>query len=422
MLKKWSKKKILLCPACGKPYEYCHGEVKTPYFRHMDKAECEDKYSESETEEHINGKRDLYEWIKKQDGITNAVLEGWIPETKQRPDIMFNYNNKKYVIEYQCSPIATEYIERHELYKAVGITDIWICGTEKYLQDNMREKTIEDSSDGFYNYKTKTYINNLYYLSKSIECMCMDIDDKPLGIDQNAYKYNQILYYENNLNNCHFNNHIWFKNVPSYKEIIEKRRKRSSYKSISDEFNKADKICKWLSNETFNYRKYNNYISCDIYFENQIHQTIMCDEGKLYFPYNDFVKKNKQKLGYLKTFYDRFYKLCYEIQDKQIIFIKGKIKKEAAKVEGIKYKNLEIENHNVILKDGQFLSQADYYFLNSLYDSITFLLKIHKSLVIGLPYYLPRIESYYGTYNLDSNNELVQYLSTIWELKNIKFY
>ena len=59
MLKKWSKKKILLCPACGKPYEYCHGEVKTPYFRHMDKTECEDKYSESETEEHLNGNRDL---------------------------------------------------------------------------------------------------------------------------------------------------------------------------------------------------------------------------------------------------------------------------------------------------------------------------------------------------------------------------
>ena len=120
-LKKWSSKKILLCPVCGKPYEYCHGKVKTPYFRHMDKAECEDRYSESETEEHLNGKRDLFEWIKKQKGITNAVLEGWIPETKQRPDIMFEYEGKTCVIEYQCSPIATEYVERHDLYKASGI-------------------------------------------------------------------------------------------------------------------------------------------------------------------------------------------------------------------------------------------------------------------------------------------------------------
>ena len=137
-LKKWASKKILLCPVCGKPYEYCHGKVKTPYFRHMEKNECEDLYYESETEEHLNGKRDLFEWIKRQNGVTNAVLEGWLPETKQRPDIMFEYDGKKYVIEYQCSPIATEYVERHELYKASGITDIWVLGTEKYLELSMR--------------------------------------------------------------------------------------------------------------------------------------------------------------------------------------------------------------------------------------------------------------------------------------------
>lgn len=154
-LKKWTKKKIILCPVCNRPYEYCHGKVKTPYFRHMDKEKCEDKYSESETEEHIQGKRDLYEWIKKQNGITNAILEGWIPETKQRPDIMFEYNNKRYVIEYQCSPIASEYFERHELYQAVGIRDIWICGTEKYLGSNKRINTLEKMSHIYYDFKNK---------------------------------------------------------------------------------------------------------------------------------------------------------------------------------------------------------------------------------------------------------------------------
>ena len=156
-LKKWASKKILLCPACGNPYEYCHGKVKTPYFRHMDKVECEDKFSESETEEHINGKRDLYEWVKKQVGVTNAVLEGWIPETKQRPDIMFEYKGKKYVIEYQCSPIATEYVERHELYQASGIVDIWIAGVEKYFKPNARHKFLEDYIEGYYNPATEVF-------------------------------------------------------------------------------------------------------------------------------------------------------------------------------------------------------------------------------------------------------------------------
>lgn len=186
-LKKWALKKILLCPVCGKPYEYCHGKVKTPYFRHMEKNECEDLYSESETEEHLNGKRDLFEWIKNQDGVTNAILEGWIPATKQRPDIMFEYNGKKYVIEYQCSPIATEYIERHDLYQAVGITDIWICGTEKYLQQyhngsgKKRINLLEGESKVYYD-----ITKNCFYFSiddldkitkmnyKKIQCLLED--------------------------------------------------------------------------------------------------------------------------------------------------------------------------------------------------------------------------------------------------------
>lgn len=124
----------------------------------MDKTECEDKYSESETEEHLNGKRDLFEWIKKQKGVTNAILEGWIPETKQRPDIMFEYYGKKYVIEYQCSPIATEYVERHKLYKISGIIDIWIAGYEKYFKQNSRHKFLEDYIEGYYNPKTNNFI------------------------------------------------------------------------------------------------------------------------------------------------------------------------------------------------------------------------------------------------------------------------
>lgn len=154
-LKKWSKKKILSCPACGRPYEYCHGKIKSPYFRHMDKEECTDRYSESETEEHMQGKKDLYKWVKSQPGVTNAVLEAWISETKQRPDIMFEYDNKKYVIEYQCSPIASEYFERHELYNASGIHDIWICGTEKYLGRNKRLNTLEKCRRLYYDTKSK---------------------------------------------------------------------------------------------------------------------------------------------------------------------------------------------------------------------------------------------------------------------------
>lgn len=31
----------------------------------------------------------LYNWISQLRGVSNATLEAWIPETHQRPDIMF---------------------------------------------------------------------------------------------------------------------------------------------------------------------------------------------------------------------------------------------------------------------------------------------------------------------------------------------
>ena len=133
-LKKWSSKRILKCPICGKDYEYCHGKVKMPYFRHKDKEECNYLYSESETQEHLQGKTDLYNWLLKQPNVTKVELEAYIPETKQRPDIMFEWNGQICVIEYQCTPIASEYYERHELYEACGIKDIWVCGADKYFQ------------------------------------------------------------------------------------------------------------------------------------------------------------------------------------------------------------------------------------------------------------------------------------------------
>lgn len=157
-LKKWAAKGIILCPACGKPYEYCHGKINSPYFRHKDKAQCEDLYSEPETQEHIDGKIHLYEWVCALPDVTDATLEGWLPETKQRPDIVFKMGGKQYVIEYQCTPIASEYIERHKLYQVAGIVDIWVCGTEKYMHHNRR--TIEKKSTGRYNTCTMKFTPN----------------------------------------------------------------------------------------------------------------------------------------------------------------------------------------------------------------------------------------------------------------------
>lgn len=196
-LKKWSEENRLLCPDCSSLYEYCHGEIVNPYFRHKEKnKDCESIYYEPETEEHIQGKIILYNWLLKQYGLSNIKLETYIPETRQRPDLYFEVDDKRFVIEYQCSPIATEYLKRHELYQLAGINDIWILGTDKYIEksefDNFRGKVIEK----YTNFYLDVY-KNIFIFS--------DIDN--LNIDKSyrikhIYKYyqdtdivlNQLLY------------------------------------------------------------------------------------------------------------------------------------------------------------------------------------------------------------------------------------
>jgi len=151
-LRTWSNKGMLKCPACGEKMLYCHGDFKIAYFRHEKNSECPDIYSEGVTQEHIQGIKMLYDWLQSQEGINNLQLEKWIPETRQRPDIYFTKEGQEYVIEFQCSPIATQYNKRHELYKLQEIKDIWILGTNKYsmnnfnksdLSNNIKLKTIE---------------------------------------------------------------------------------------------------------------------------------------------------------------------------------------------------------------------------------------------------------------------------------------
>ena len=141
-LREWSNKGILRCPECGEKVIYCKGDYKIPYFRHEVGTNCDggNSYYEPMTEEHIEGIRILYNRLKEIEGVTNLEVEKYIKNTKQRPDIYFEYGNKRYCIEYQCSPISTQYNKRHELYQLEGIEDIWILGTEKYEFNEGRPK------------------------------------------------------------------------------------------------------------------------------------------------------------------------------------------------------------------------------------------------------------------------------------------
>lgn len=144
-LRKWSNKGILRCPECGEKVIYCNGDYKVPYFRHEAKSDCIGSYSEPMTDEHINGIKLLFDRLSEIEGVSNLEVEKYIKNTRQRPDIYFEYEGDRYCIEYQCSPISTQYNRRHELYELENIKDIWILGTEKYNFDKY-EKDNEKNS------------------------------------------------------------------------------------------------------------------------------------------------------------------------------------------------------------------------------------------------------------------------------------
>lgn len=191
-LKHWSDKNRLICPDCGKPYEYCHGEIVSPYFRHKEKTECDMLYHEPETEEHIKGKISLYSWLldlQEQDVIQNVKLESYILETRQRPDLYFEYNGDRYVIEYQCSPIASEFLERRELYKLAKVKDIWILGTDKFINKSETKKWFKKKVIEEY---TNYYYDSIYniFIFKSINDLKVDnkemINSTKLYYDKNT--------------------------------------------------------------------------------------------------------------------------------------------------------------------------------------------------------------------------------------------
>lgn len=255
-LKYFANKKMLLCPACGKPYEYCHGKIVSAYFRHQEKDQC-DRYSEPESQEHLNGKRDLYEWVKIQDGVSDVVLEGWIPDTNQRPDIMFNYKGHKYVIEYQCSPISTEYFERHQLYKSVEVNDIWICGTEKYFQyyhkgsGNKKVTELEEKSKIYYDSSNK----KLYMINNQLcEYVFNDIIE---GGDDNEHFMKSPIDFKDGYKNFYLlkDKYISYSRFSYYPSPTGRRSNKYQYPVSGYNYkdNKSLAKCLKLNDVTLNY-------------------------------------------------------------------------------------------------------------------------------------------------------------------------
>lgn len=76
----------------------------------------------AETKEHVDGINRLESILSKMDDVSDVLKTKQLEGTTQIPDLQFMRKGKSYVLEYQCSPIGSEYERRHAIYASCGVS------------------------------------------------------------------------------------------------------------------------------------------------------------------------------------------------------------------------------------------------------------------------------------------------------------
>lgn len=169
--------KNFYCPLCKERLLLKIGSSKTPHFAHYSKSNCENQFSERESEIHLKGKEQLYSLFRGLD--LQAFLEPYLPSLQQRPDILLEGNlAKRIAIEFQCSPISSEKLNnRNDGYKRVDILPIWIPSTpDKIVKKGIQKIRLSKNHQQFQAFKNRhpyimTYnpkVRQFFYFSNLI--------------------------------------------------------------------------------------------------------------------------------------------------------------------------------------------------------------------------------------------------------------
>ncbi|NTU26754.1 competence protein CoiA [Bacillus tequilensis] len=120
------KQRRFFCPVCGGELAVKLGPQKAPHFAHKQNKSCSIDI-EPESAYHLEGKRQLYVWLKTQQA--SPLLEPYIKNINQRPDIMANIKGHMLAVEYQCATIAPDVFQKRTAgFKQAGIIPQWIMG------------------------------------------------------------------------------------------------------------------------------------------------------------------------------------------------------------------------------------------------------------------------------------------------------
>lgn len=124
-------KQAYYCPACRTSVRLRKGKNVRAHFAHESLKKC-DFFHENEGPEHLENKKSLFYWAKKN---ANVEMECLIPELKQIADIFIN---KQLALEIQCSPISCDLLrDRSNGYRSLGIQVLWLLGKKLWLRERL---------------------------------------------------------------------------------------------------------------------------------------------------------------------------------------------------------------------------------------------------------------------------------------------
>jgi len=183
---------------------------------------------------------------------------------------MFKYKGRQCVIEYQCTPIASEYVKRHDLYKAAGIIDIWILGKYNYCTN--RVKMIEKFAIAYYENDILCFIQNN---NKNIKLNDLKITDIIQIFNQSKDKLETYLAEHKRVKEC---NQCIVNNYSKIPNELSKLNSNCTYNYINkkSQYYSAKMYCNFRSNsikdltvfikpDQFDVCYYNGSYYCTIY-------------------------------------------------------------------------------------------------------------------------------------------------------------
>jgi Competence protein CoiA-like family len=133
-LRELSDQHLLRCPHCEGLLTLKAGPIRVHHFAHVTIEQCLHIDHEPETDSHRQGKLLLYQ--KFRQGALIAALEQHLPMTDQRADVFIEMPGPiGYALEFQQANNSVErWTRRHDLYRSLGINDIWFLGQVRYLE------------------------------------------------------------------------------------------------------------------------------------------------------------------------------------------------------------------------------------------------------------------------------------------------